>query len=270
MNRLSTTGRRQPLLAAVLLGLAAGGCATRIDPASGKGMGGSDTGPRIVFENRSLSPDNGGRRIDASALQAGDILLTAKGGLTSVGIRLATLAPVSHAALYLGEGRVVEAVGEGVRMRELQGFLDEEATAVAFRHPGTTAQTVAGLREFAQLKAGSRYGYVGVLLHAPFSIERRVCELPLVPGLVRDFCMRGVAFVQLGSGSDDRFFCSQLVIEAYRHAGLPLTSANSRWISPADLLHMREGDVPSMKVTQPLAYVGHLKYPVPSQRVAAE
>ena len=95
---------------------------------------------------------------------------------------------------------------------------------------------------------------------APFSLERRACELPLVPEGVRDFCIRGIATVQLGAGgNNDRFFCSQFVLEAYAQAGLPITDADPRWISPADILHMREGDVPSMKIHQPLVYVGHLK-----------
>jgi hypothetical protein len=58
---------------------------------------------------------------------------------------------------------------------------------------------------------------------------------------------------------NDRFFCSQLVLQAYQEAGLPLTTVNPLLVSPADLLHMREGDVPSVKTEQALQYVGHLK-----------
>lgn len=80
----------------------------------------------------------------------------------------------------------------------------------------------------------------------------------MVP-LVRDFCIRGLAVVQLGALHNDRFFCSQFVLEAYRYAQLPLTSADPRLVNPADLLHMREGDVPSVRTEQALQYVGHLK-----------
>ena len=80
-----------------------------------------------------------------------------------------------------------------------------------------------------------------------------------MPPLVRDFCVRGVAAIQLGLGSNDRFFCSQFVLEAYRSAGLPLTDADPRLFSPDDLLHMREGDVSAVKINQALLYVGHLK-----------
>jgi hypothetical protein len=99
-----------------------------------------------------------------------------------------------------------------------------------------------------------------VILQAPFVLNRRLCELPLVPGPVREFCVRGVATIELGASSNDRFFCSQYVLEAYSQAGVPITAADPRWVSPADLLHMREGDVPSIPATQPLRYVGHLKY----------
>jgi hypothetical protein len=93
---------------------------------------------------------------------------------------------------------------------------------------------------------------------------RRACELPFVPTLVRDFCIRGIATIQLGAFSNDQFFCSQFVLEAYRQVGLPLTDAAPRWLSPRDILHMREGDVPSVTVRQALTYVGHLQYAPPA------
>ena len=104
-----------------------------------------------------------------------------------------------------------------------------------------------------------KYNTAGIVLQAPFSMSRQYCELPLIPSLVRDYCLRGLAAVHLGAIKNDRFFCSQFVLEAYRHARLPLTTADPRLISPADLLHMREGDVPSVRIEQTLQYVGHLK-----------
>ena len=76
---------------------------------------------------------------------------------------------------------------------------------------------------------------------------------------MRDFCIRGLAAIQLGAARNDRFFCSQLVLQAYQQAQLPLITADPLLVSPADLLHMREGDVPSVRTEQALQYVGHLK-----------
>jgi Permuted papain-like amidase enzyme, YaeF/YiiX, C92 family len=233
--------------------------------------------PTLAFQNLSLNPAlnpaNGGLLVDASALQPGDIILTADNGLKSSGIRLITLSPVSHAAVYMGRldgvDMVAEAVGEGIRQRTVADLVAEESTIVAFRHPQISATHVDRMNVFMTKHVGQKYNYLGVMLQAPFAIERRACELPLVPSLVRDFCLRGVAAVQLGLGRNDQFFCSQFVLEAYRSAGLALTDADPRLFSPGDLLHMREGDVPSVRIHQALQYVGHLKSP-PQSVVAAK
>ncbi|MDQ7745228.1 hypothetical protein [Hydrogenophaga pseudoflava] len=171
--------------------------------------------------------------------------------------------------LLRGDGQFAEAVGAGVRLRSTQEYMDGESTIVAFRHPGVGDEHVAALNAFAQQHAGKKYNTAGIVLQAPFSIGRQYCELPLIPGLVRDYCIRGLAAIQLGAIRNDRFFCSQFVLEAYRHARLPLTTADPRLISPADLLHMREGDVPSVRTEQTLQYVGHLKTaPMPSDEMA--
>ena len=77
--------------------------------------------------------------VNADSLKAGDIILTAANGINSVGIRLITLSPVSHAAVYLGNEQIAEAVGAGIRRRSMDQLLAEEATVVAFRHPDITA-----------------------------------------------------------------------------------------------------------------------------------
>lgn len=216
--------------------------------------------PALLFQNPMLTPADGGQLIQAEDLRAGDILLSAARGITSAGVRLLTLSPVSHASLYVGNLEVVEAVGDGVRRRSLAEVLNDEAVVAVFRHPQLQDAHGEKISHFALQTVGRRYNHVGIVLQAPFSVERRLCELPLLPDALRHACITGIATVQLGAASNDRFFCSQLVLESYRQAGLPITDADPRWISPADILHMREGDVPSVQIKQALAYVGHLKF----------
>jgi cell wall-associated NlpC family hydrolase len=243
------------LISILAMALGVASCATDVRTESGTGLA------KIAFQDAALNPRNGGTAIDASALRPGDILLSASDGMTSAGIRLMTASPVSHASIYVGDNQVAEAVGEGIQRRSVAALLDEESNVVAFRHPGLLAEHARRMDAFVQKHVGEKYNYVGVVLQAPFSIERRVCELPVVPSPLRDFCIQGVAAVQLGpTGRNDQFFCSQFVLEAYRQAGLPLTDADPRLISPGDLLHMREGDVPSVRIHQALQYVGHLKF----------
>ena len=255
MERLTGSSRRaRQALGCAVLAFALAACATRFEPPT------SLTGPRLRVQDSALAPGNGGELIAASALEPGDILLSSVATLQSVGIQLATFAPVSHALVYLGDGAVAEAVGEGVRVRTVDAVLDSERMVVAFRDPQLTPEQAVLLRQWSLAQVGTRYNTVGVLLSAPFVLNRRICELPLVPGPVRDACVRGFATVQLGASSNDRFFCSQFVLEAYRHAGAPLSDADPHWVSPADLLHMREGDVATLGPARPLRYVGHLKY----------
>lgn len=236
----------------VMLGTS--GCASRVDRDPDNGL------PTLQLQNSVLlTPANGGQTVGSQDLRAGDIILSATHGINSLGIRVFTLSPVSHAALYLGDDQIIEAVGSGVRTRSTAEFMADEATIVAFRHPGMTDAHATAMRVFAQAQDGKKYNTAGIVLQAPFTLQRKVCEIPLVPGSLRDACLRGSAAVQLGAARNDRFFCSQLVLEAYRAAALPLTDASALMVSPADLLHMREGDVPSVQIKQALQYVGHLK-----------
>jgi hypothetical protein len=252
--------RHLPAFLLALCALSSSGCATRIANSSATTDESIATGKVLVMQRPGLTPKNGGRSVSAGQLKDGDIILSAANGVVSAGIQLLTLAPVSHAALYVGDGQVAEAVGSGVRIRSIDEVITEESVVVAFRLPNLTVEQVSRMREFAVSHVGRHYSHLGVLLQAPFSIERRVCELPLVPELVRDMCIRGIASIQLGAASNERFFCSQFVLEAYREAGVPITDADPRWLSPSDILHMREDDVPAVKVHVPLVYVGHLKY----------
>lgn len=234
-------------------------CATRIAdlPHSDNN---APLGKAIAFQRKSLTPTDSGRLALPEDLQPGDILLSAAPGVTSLGIRLLTTSPVSHAALYVGEGEVAEALGGGVRLRRIDAVLAEESVVAAFRNPALPEDGALSVSRFARDKVGKPYDYVGVMMHAPFALQRRVCELPGVPTLLRETCLSTFATLQLIHGGDDRFFCSQFVVEAYRAAGFPITSARPHWVSPEDIMHMRAGDVSSLPVEQPLIYVGHLKF----------
>jgi cell wall-associated NlpC family hydrolase len=240
------------------------GCATDIGMDKAKGT------PTLDMQSRFLNPSNGGQLIGKEAMQAGDILLSSTDSLASLGIRVLSVSPVSHASIYLGNSQVAEAVTSGIQVRNVDDFIAGESTIVAFRHPAILPTNMPPMRSFVDKQVGQKYNFVGIVLQAPFTLERRVCELPLVPGLVRDFCVRGVAAVQLGLGSQDKFFCSQFVLQAFNQAGLPLTDADPRLFAPSDLLNMREGDVSSVKIKQTLQYVGHLKMQaLPSTEAAA-
>jgi uncharacterized protein YycO len=197
-----------------------------------------------------LSPTTGGRSIGPDALEIGDIILATTGDAVSLGIRVASGAPVSHAMLYIGGGQVVEAVGDGVQLHQLGAALSHATLAVACRKPGLAAEQGLAIRDFAGRQLGKRYDYWGIVKQANFRIdELRYCAL--LPEPARSRCRAFYGRVDLGTASNDSFFCSALVLAAYADAGVPLTATPPHWSSPGEIADLRLGSV--------LSYVGHLK-----------
>lgn len=242
------------------------GCATQLVVVTGPGAAGADaaaTRQALRFQSPDVAPRNAGASLTPGELQPGDIILTAGTSLVASSIQLVTFTPVSHAAIYIGGGMVVEALRPKVRVVTLREALAGETMALVLRYPGLTADQARSIGDFALQKAGTGFNFLAVTLHVPYAVSRRMCELPMVPSAVRDACIRSFGLMHYAAASENRMFCSQLVLSAYRQAGVPITDADPRLISPADILHMREGDVSSVKIHKQLRYVGHLMYQEP-------
>ena len=151
-----------------------------------------------VQQRGQLTPLGDGIAAHADDWRTGDILLSSTRSLVSLGIRAFTWSPVSHAALSVGDGQVVEAVGAGVQQRPLADYLAGESTVAAFRHPEVSADQAQRLQAYTRSVVDQKYNPVGIALQAPFTVQRRYCELPVVPGFVRDLCVRGVGVAAAG------------------------------------------------------------------------
>lgn len=214
---------------------------------------------RLHTVRNSTLPESGMIKIGEQDLQACDILFSSEPSVQSLGIRLFSNAAVSHVFLYLGDGEIAEAVGAGVRIRRLDEALKESNLTAAFRRPDLTEENITALRDFARQQNGRRYNFLGIVKQMPYSLARNACELPVIPRRIRRFCLNTMAAVMIPSFGNRRFFCSQFVIEAFNRAGKPLTSKSPEWLDPADILHMREGDVATFTPKARLNYVGHLQ-----------
>lgn len=214
---------------------------------------------KLQATRTSTLPAGGLRPIGSHELQAGDILFSAEPGIASIGVRLFNHASVSHAFIYLGEGQIAEAIGSGVQIHALDDALRTTTLAVAFRRPGLTESDIDKIRSFARQQEGRHYNFTGIAKQIPYSLTRHACDLPVIPQSIRRLCMNALAVVQITPFSSDRFFCSQFVVEAFNRAGKPLTDTEPEWVSPADILHMREGDIFSVTPITRLQYIGHLQ-----------
>ncbi len=182
-----------------------------------------------------LDPGAGGRSIPVSTLQKADLIVSTTDAAISVGIRLATLSSVSHARIYVGNGRCVDATGHGVRVRALEAAIrdDGDTLCVAYRKPGLSSTQAQAACDFALAQVGKPYDYAGVGAQAPG---------------VRGSLIGIIA--QIAGQGEDRFFCSELVFAAYAHAGAPLDSVSAGNSSPSM--------VPGLWRRSRLTYVGHL------------
>jgi uncharacterized protein YycO len=167
----------------------------------------------------------GGRCIDQRALQSADLIVSTTRAPVSWVIRVGTHSVVSHAALYIGGGQVIEAIGEGVVRRGLMVALADDALAVAYRSPAMNEAIAQTIVNYASSQVGLSYTKVGAVSSANFVLCRLVGSRPA------------------------SFFCSQLVFESYRRGGLPLSGTPSQCISPKDAVVIAQHQ---------LTYVGHL------------
>lgn len=252
-----------PLIRAVIASIfiLTAGCSTQPNMSQQTALQPSASQSTLHLQRLSTIESKDALAINQDQLLPGDILLSSTTGVTSLGIRLFSLTGVSHASVYLGNGEVAEAVGDGVQIISLEEALTHSNSMVSLRNPKFDNMQAEKLRIFSQNNRGKKYNYKGIVIIAPYTLTRRICDLPVFYGKGRSTCFDTLATVQIGNNTDpqETFFCSQFVIEAFNYAGSPITTSNALWISPADLLHMREGDVSSFTPVQPLRYVGHLK-----------
>lgn len=214
----------------------------------------------FTIQQSSTTPINQSSKvITISDLLPGDIILSSTTGITSWSIRLASLSNVSHASIYLGDKVVAESIGSGTRIIPVQQAIDEANNMVVLRLSGLNSEHAKKLREFSESNNNSDYNYKGIIMLTPWMVTKRICEIPLAPETTRNTCLKTLAKVQLGKSQTNGFFCSQFVLDAYNHAGIPLFDGDSSWTTPADILHMRTNDVPTFTATQRLKYIGHLK-----------
>src|SRR5882724_945324 len=79
--------------------------------------------------------------IDPSELRPADIIVSTGRSYISGAIRTATGTDYSHTILYIGDGRVIEAISDGVVERDLSVALAEASLAVALRRRHMTSET---------------------------------------------------------------------------------------------------------------------------------
>lgn len=169
--------------------------------------------------------------MEHSDLKAADILLSTGDAIESRAIRGASLSRYSHAALYIGDGDVIEAIADGVKKDTLTNVIDDDTLVAVYRRaPMSEAQATAVVR-YAVNQRGKSYDYTGALgagvtSGSGYPISFIISPLITSAGLVSDVINRVLP--------ERTFFCSELVAMAFASANVPLTSGAAS-TTPADI-----------------------------------
>lgn len=148
--------------------------------------------------------------VEPSMLAIGDVLVSTGDNLISLGVRVATRSSVSHAAIHVGGGFIVEAVDGGVRRVHVRSLVFPNENFVHVLRPREASE--------AQLLLASEYARS--LVYRPYSTRGAVAA-------VAPFCR---------ASQDPGRFCSQVVSEALQRAGVPHVDKAPEEATPGDLM----------------------------------
>ena len=187
-----------------------------------------------------LAPKNGYDPIAFDSLQRADIIVSTTSRTGSTVIRGVTGSEVSHAMLYIGNWQVIESIiPDGVVVRSINEALSDARLAVALRYRNLSLAKRDQIVDFANSKIGSEYDYVGA---ASSGLQ---AETPITCYGVACF-IRPSYFIK--PNFPDKYFCSELILEAFNYAGCPFTQMDDG--PPQDIVTAYENGK--------LDYVGHL------------
>lgn len=161
--------------------------------------------------NRSCVVSKSGQRARVfvvSAVQPGDIVLTTTPDPVSQTIRKVTSSDISHAMICVAKSSVIDSTGDGVHARNLARIILEPGCAghvLRTVKPLTTDQ-LRSIISFARSAVGTRYTMAGA-----------------------------TKSVLAGFAAGRKQFCSRLVAQAYRDAGVNLVS-DADFCHPGELL----------------------------------
>ncbi len=169
--------------------------------------------------------------LSSNDLKPADILLSTGSAAASIVIRSGTLSRYSHAALYIGNSQIVEAIGSGVTQQSLQDAMSDDTLVAVYRRMRMSdAQRLQAIRS-AKAQVGKKYDYAGAagggITSGPgFVIGLFLSPIVAIGGISADLYNR--------SNPEASFYCSELVALAFEKAGAPIGSGAAS-TTPSDV-----------------------------------
>ena len=174
--------------------------------------------------------------ITITQLQVGDVILSTTSDPVSWAVRTGTNSRFSHARLYIGNGKIIEAIEPQVRKQDLTEIMQHDLYTAVYRADNVTQSQKKIMVSYAQKQLKKEYDLSGAMGTVGFPFN--------------------YAGIDNLIDSESDFYCSELVAFAYKRAGLKLAIMPSQ-VTPKYLAN-----------NQQLKYIGHLGLPKPKARDA--
>ena len=161
-------------------------------------------------------------------IKRGDLVFVHSSGFVGWGIRFLTQSEINHVAIYLGDGKLIEAqLGKGVQYNTLDSYISDKSNYKVYAgnlSPVITNDIIEKAITIAEselTKSYDLFGQLGVLL--------KIIVNAVGLGSLVQFYGKNVA------QNTNAFWCSELADYAYDTAGFKLTDVDQRYATPQDL-----------------------------------
>jgi hypothetical protein len=161
-----------------------------------------------------------GETVGIPDLLPGDVLLYRGTGFVSRGIQFFDGSELSHAAVYMGDGVVGEAIATGLERQDIQASVKGCEWVKAYRLKDRPADVSPVLgKANAYLDDGPRYGYEQLLLLAFLCTTRKLKITPSLHVLIRRVLDAAANILtRMVSQGKEPMICSEFVYRAYDEA----------------------------------------------------
>jgi uncharacterized protein YycO len=187
-------------------------------------------GPSDPFKGKPI--------VDMADLKLGDILVSTTDARMSQVIRVYGWGHYSHAFVYTGDGMVTEAVGDGVQRVSLATSLKGAIRAGVLRDTAMSPAVAASVVSSANAKIGKAYNWKGLAAMA-YAKSANLTAVATSGFSAMVAVLTTVDAIPGELGSNDTYFCSQLVTSSFKEGGNPLFDKDGA--SPNDIIRLGGG-----------------------------
>jgi hypothetical protein len=176
--------------------------------------------------------------ISVNELKPGDIILRCSSALSSQMTEVMIWSRYTHAALYIGNGMIVDSTWHNaVKIRSLADLLNESNRVSVLRLQGLTADQANIVSLAAQSKESSAYNFEGVKLLGIQKLDALTNMSGQYLGTMTDILGRA-EYLPPNVTDSGKYGCSELIAFAFKAVNITLSHANG--FTPGDIVRLSQ------------------------------